>query len=489
MAFELTDLCSIRFDDAAKVRETSDGYLVAAPRVARTGIQLYRGSEVGVSDKSVVKIFRPEDQVFDEKSMSSFAHKPITVDHPPEAVNSSNWSKYAKGQIGDEIARDGQFIRVPMVLMDHGAIRSVRAGKVELSVGYTCDLDMTPGVTTDGESYDGVQKNIVVNHVAFVDSARAGHMVRFGDGTGNCRLNTGDYAAAMSAAVSGLVIEGVFDSSKSHANSGFLGAGNKYPVMRDGYLNKMAALAAVTDSIANGDGDITTAARSLVAIIDKQQGGVRDASHNKETKMTKHVVDGITVEMEDTAIQVVDKAIRGLQTTIDTLKTTAATTATDHAKVLSDKDSQIAKLTADLTAATTKVTTLEAQVKDSAMTPEKLEAMVRDRSTMIGKAKVLLPSVVLDGKTDADIRRQIVDAKMGDKAKDWPDDQVRISFDTLAAMVDDSAVSHVAGSNLNDVARSFSSAAAPAHGGAMTVDQAYDKRIDRLQNAWKTPTH
>lgn len=121
------------------------------------------------------------------------------------------------------------------------------------------------------------------------------------------------------------------------------------------------------------------------------------------------------------------------------------------------------------------------------MTPEKLEAMVRDRSTMIGKAKVLLPSVVLDGKTDADIRRQIVDAKMGDKAKGWPDDQVRISFDTLAAMVDDSAVSHVAGSNLNDVARSFSSAT-PAHG-SMTVDQAYDKRIERLQNAWKTPTH
>src|SRR5690606_28507268 len=35
----------------------------------------------------------------------------------------------------------------------------------EISLGYKCQLDPTPG-TWNGESYDAVQKNIVVNHVA-----------------------------------------------------------------------------------------------------------------------------------------------------------------------------------------------------------------------------------------------------------------------------------------------------------------------------------
>jgi Uncharacterized protein conserved in bacteria (DUF2213) len=35
-------------DKDAKVRFTKDGYLVATPRIARTGIQLYRGSECGI---------------------------------------------------------------------------------------------------------------------------------------------------------------------------------------------------------------------------------------------------------------------------------------------------------------------------------------------------------------------------------------------------------------------------------------------------------
>jgi len=481
MPFQLTDFCSIKFDDAAKVRETNDGYLVAAPRVARTGIQLYRGSEVGVTDKSVVRIFRPENEVFDEKSLSSFAHKPITNDHPPEAVNSGNWSKYAKGQIGDEVARDGEFVRVPMVLMDGNTIRDVRGGKVEMSVGYTCDLDMTPGVTVDGQAYDGSQKNIRVNHVAFVDAARAGHMARFGDGSGECRLDTKNFADAMALALANETTDGLGLTT----DSGFLGRDKKYPVLTNGVLNMAALRFAVTDSIARGDGDITVAARSLIAMVQKQDTD-RVGVRNKETKMAKHVVDGITVEMDDTAIQVVDKTINGFKSTIETMKTTNAAVVADHTKQINDKDEQIKKLTADLTAATTKIATLETQIKDSAMTPEKLEAMVRDRSLMLGKAKVLMPTVVIDGKTDSEIRRQVVDSRLGDKAKGWPDDQIRISFDTLAAMVDDSAVQSGVGSgvgsNIGDVARSFS---APAPTGGLTVDQAYEKRVERMQNAWK----
>lgn len=476
---KLTDHCAINFDAASKVRETQDGYLVAMPRVARTGIQLYRGSEVGVKDKAIVRIFRPEDQVFNTDSMHSFAYKPITNDHPPEPVNCDNWSKYAKGQIGDEIARDGDFIRVPMVLMDGTTIRAARDGKVELSVGYTCELEMKPGITADGQEYDGIQKNINVNHVAFVDAARAGHMARFGDGSGECRVDFAEYAAAMNAVVSSKLVDGVFDTSSNHANSGFLGVSKKYPVMRDGCLNLMAARAVITDSIAKGDGDITAAAKSLIAMVDSKGAAPRI---EEKTIMPKHLIDGISVEMDDTAHQVVTRTIKGLQDTIESLKATAASVTTDHAKVLADKDGQIAKLTTDLTAATTKVTTLETQVKDAAMTPEKLEALVRDRSTMIAKAKAVLPQVVVDGKADGDIRKQVVDAKLGDAAKGWSDDQVKVSFDTLTAGVDLSNI-HTPAHGVADLAASFSQPGAPS------MQDAYTKRNKSLEDAWKGPQH
>ncbi|KKL41024.1 hypothetical protein LCGC14_2367830, partial [marine sediment metagenome] len=42
---------------------------------------------------------------------------------------------------------------------DADAIRNIEAGKVQLSCGYSCDFDPTPG-EIDGEKYDGIQRNI-----------------------------------------------------------------------------------------------------------------------------------------------------------------------------------------------------------------------------------------------------------------------------------------------------------------------------------------
>lgn len=175
----------MKFIDAAPLvgtRKTSDGYLVAEVRTARTGIQDYAGYEVGKPDQRVVKVYRPEDQVFDQTSLASYAHKPVTNDHPDEAVTADNWKNLSVGQIGDEVARDGEYVRVPLIVMDAATIRQIEAGKRELSAGYVCDLAFEPGVTPDGQAYDAVQRNIRINHVAIVQHGRAGHEARIGDG-------------------------------------------------------------------------------------------------------------------------------------------------------------------------------------------------------------------------------------------------------------------------------------------------------------------
>jgi hypothetical protein len=163
------------------VRRTGDGYLVASARIARTGIQIYSGDEVGKPALSRVRVYRPEAEVFHRDALHSMAHRPITLDHPREAVTADNWRGLAVGQTGDEVARDGDFVRVPLVLMDAEAIRAIEAGKRELSLGYTVDLKWEPGKTPAGEVYDAIQTAIRANHLAVVTAARGGPELRIGD--------------------------------------------------------------------------------------------------------------------------------------------------------------------------------------------------------------------------------------------------------------------------------------------------------------------
>ena len=165
----------------AGTRIREDGALIADVRIARTGIQLYRGSELGVK-QDVVKVYRPGSEVFSEDTLRSAAHRPVTNDHPPELVDAGNWKKYAVGNTADEVSAEGISIRVPLMVSDAATIKDIENGKRELSAGYTCELDWTSGKTPGGESYDAIQKNIRLNHVAIVDAGRAGPDFRIGDG-------------------------------------------------------------------------------------------------------------------------------------------------------------------------------------------------------------------------------------------------------------------------------------------------------------------
>src|SRR5579859_3300261 len=85
------------------VRRTDDGYLAAFAKVARTGIQEYKGSELGRPDLGTVRVYRPPEEVFHADAMKSFAHRPVTLTHPRQMVNAKNWKKYSKGQTGAEV--------------------------------------------------------------------------------------------------------------------------------------------------------------------------------------------------------------------------------------------------------------------------------------------------------------------------------------------------------------------------------------------------
>lgn len=174
----------MKFSDAATVagtRLTGDGYLVADARCVRTGVQQYLASEIGLEGNGIVGVYRPEDEVFHKDSLASFAHAPVTMDHPVDLVTAETWKAVAIGEAGDEVLRDGARLRVPLILKDAAAIAAVQSGKREISAGYTCDIDHTPGIAPDGTPYVAVQRAIRANHLAVVTRGRAGSECRIGD--------------------------------------------------------------------------------------------------------------------------------------------------------------------------------------------------------------------------------------------------------------------------------------------------------------------
>lgn len=58
-------------------------------------------------------------------------------------------------------------------MTEHDAVQKAESGElVELSCGYECDFDPTPGVY-QGQAYDGIQRNISYNHLALLPQGRA----------------------------------------------------------------------------------------------------------------------------------------------------------------------------------------------------------------------------------------------------------------------------------------------------------------------------
>lgn len=67
----------MNFTDAVTIagtRRTHDGHLAAEAKAVRTGIQLYRGDEVGKPELSVVRVYRPPESVLADASLQSFTH-------------------------------------------------------------------------------------------------------------------------------------------------------------------------------------------------------------------------------------------------------------------------------------------------------------------------------------------------------------------------------------------------------------------------------
>jgi hypothetical protein len=164
---------ALRFDTGTvgKVQRTPQGGLRVDAALTRTGVFVYfeGGREI--------REYRPPDEVFNADSLATLADAPVTLEHPPGEVTPENYQKYAVGLVSGEARQDGELVTARLVVQDARTLAAIEAGTREVSCGYHCKLDNTPGVSPAGEPFDRVQRSIQYNHVAIVKRGRAGSTV------------------------------------------------------------------------------------------------------------------------------------------------------------------------------------------------------------------------------------------------------------------------------------------------------------------------
>lgn len=175
------------FGRFSKVTRTPQGGMRVPANLTRVGVFVYRRA-----DGAEVRELRPAEEVFAEDSLATLAGAPVTDLHPDGPVSPATWRKLSIGHVGDEVKADGSFVAAKLRIQDGEAVAAVERGdRAELSCGYTCQIDATPGVF-EGERYDRIQRSIRYNHVAIGPRGwgRAGGEVALRlDSNGNQEIN------------------------------------------------------------------------------------------------------------------------------------------------------------------------------------------------------------------------------------------------------------------------------------------------------------
>lgn len=156
----------LRFDFVEidkKARITEDGYIVDKPILTRSGIFEYREP-----NGKVRREYRPPEEVFHADHLASLRGKPVTDGHPGR-VHAGNTDAIVGAILGEGEREDNNLLGEVVI----HAPKKLGERK-ELSLGYSVELDETPG-EIDGQRYDAIQRNLRVNHLAVVHRGRAGN--------------------------------------------------------------------------------------------------------------------------------------------------------------------------------------------------------------------------------------------------------------------------------------------------------------------------
>lgn len=173
------DRASVRTIDANGRLQISRTNISKANVNGYYGREIPRSEELGLEPNKLYRLWRHPDEL--RKAAKTFNNIPVLSKHIPDFPTDPP-NEFRVGVTHSNAEFDGTYLTVGMSIWDNSAIAGIESGEQrELSASYKYVADMTPGVTPDGEPYDGVMRDIFGNHEALVPDGRAGPDVLVAD--------------------------------------------------------------------------------------------------------------------------------------------------------------------------------------------------------------------------------------------------------------------------------------------------------------------
>lgn len=170
------DLPSAREDDVNGWTE------IKGNPISKVGVFPYSGSQINsdLEPDKIYMVFRSEQELNNPETIKSFKLLPWTDDHTMLGSEGEGLTpaerKGIHGVIGEDVYFEDGYLKGNLKVFSDKLANLIDSGKKELSIGYRCLYDMSPGMY-NGEKYDFIQREIRGNHLALVDEGRSGHDV------------------------------------------------------------------------------------------------------------------------------------------------------------------------------------------------------------------------------------------------------------------------------------------------------------------------
>lgn len=176
----------LAFDRASVRSFDGNGRLqVKVSNISKANVCPYYGREIpnaeklGLDPEKIYRLWRHPDEL--KKAAATFNNIPLLNIHTPDFPGDPPRESRV-GVTHSNAAFDGTYLTNGLSVWDNSAIAGIETEEQEeLSSSYQYVADMTPGTTPTGEVYDGIMRDIVGNHVALVETGRAGSDVLVAD--------------------------------------------------------------------------------------------------------------------------------------------------------------------------------------------------------------------------------------------------------------------------------------------------------------------
>lgn len=389
-------------------------------------------------DGSVRRELRPASEVFNTDSLETLSMTALTMGHPSRPVTSENARGVQIGSVGQDVRRDGNRVRATITVNDANSIDTMQRGRRQISCGYWCDLEMTPGITEDGEAYDAIQKNIVYNHAAIVDRGRAGP----------------DVAARLDAYGEGVDVAWMVLDDQTEDRQG---------------------LADIDDGDGKDLSDVKDCNGDSSAECRKDFTNTQDGTESMNRKIT---LDGVTYsfDADDTAFQAINKALTVNNTRADQLEVEKADMIDQHTAALDAEKARADAAEEKLADAIKRA--------DEASDPAKIRKAIDDRLELERTGQKMLGEKFDRASSDDDIRRACIAIVSDVDLTEKSDAYVEARFEAAIEQFDRDAARQ---QKADESRANVRAAAEHADEGEDLIEAAKKRAAAKRADAWRQP--